>query len=183
MSEGSGCTTTQDPEAAALVRTRVDDEMDVTEWLLQAADHPARARAEWQAMDVALLRCGVAFSAIRVPADIVFAAARSEDRVRVDEYLATALHGGPVFVDRQSGRYYFLVPSGASWRVPDTDCLVADSFLGVPHPSIDSNRYQVRSSWCVPPDQPEAVCQADAVAQLVNIGRFRLAAVEETDCD
>jgi hypothetical protein len=163
----------------------VDDELDVTEWLLRAADHPARARAEWQAMDVALLRCGVAFSAIRVPANVVFAAARSEDRVRVDEYLATALHGGPVFVDRQSGRYYFLVPSGASatWRVPDTACLAADSFLGVPHPSIDSSRYLVRSSWCVPPDRPEAVCQVGTVAQLVNIGRFRLAAVEETDSE
>ncbi len=94
-----------DPEAGALAHTRGDHELDVTEWLLRAADHPARARAECQAMDVALLRCCVAFCAIRVPADVVFAAARSEDRVRVDEYLAAALYGGPVFVDRQSGRY------------------------------------------------------------------------------
>ncbi|MFJ9152644.1 hypothetical protein ACIRP7_32345 [Streptomyces sp. NPDC102270] len=171
--------------AGLVAHARADDELDVTEWLLRAADHPARARAEWQAMDVALLRCGVAFSAIRVPADAVFAAARSEDRGRVDEYLATALHGGPVFVDRQSGRYYFLVPAGAcaTWQVPDTVCLVADSFLGVPHPSIDSSRYLVRSSWCVPPERPEVVCQADVVAQLVNIGRSRLIALEETDCD
>ncbi|KOU57555.1 hypothetical protein ADK57_38925 [Streptomyces sp. MMG1533] len=174
-----------DTETGAVVHPRGDHELEVTEWLLRAADHPARARAEWQAMDVALLRCGVSFAAIRVPADIVFAAARSEDRGRVDEYLATALHGGPVFVDRQSGRYYFLVPSStcATWRVPDTVCLVAGSFLGVPHPSIDSSRYLARSSWCVPPGRPEAVCQADAVAQLVNVGRFRLAAVEETDSD
>ncbi|WP_405612627.1 hypothetical protein [Streptomyces sp. NBC_00076] len=167
------------------MHTRVDDELGVTEWLLQAADDPARARAEWQAMDVALLRCGVSFSAIRVSADVVYAAACSEDRFQVDEYLATVLHGGPVFVDRRSGRYYFLVPSSAcaSWRVADTTCLVANSFLGVPHPAIDSSWHLVRSSWCVPPERPAAVCQADAVAQLVNVGRFRLAAAKETDSD
>ncbi|KPI17669.1 hypothetical protein OK074_1690 [Actinobacteria bacterium OK074] len=165
------------------MHTRVDDELDVTEWLLQAADDPARARAEWQTMDVALLRCGVHFSAIRAPAGVVFAVARSEDRVRVNEYLAAALHGGPVFVDRQSGWYYFLVPSGAcaSWRVPDTVWLGADSYLGVPHPSIDSSQCLARSSWCVAPDRPEAVCQADAVAQTVNLGRFLLAGARETD--
>ncbi|MEV2214645.1 hypothetical protein AB0H86_24855 [Streptomyces sp. NPDC050997] len=183
--EVAGCTTTQDPEAGTLVHTRVDDELDVAEWLLRAADNPARARAEWQAMDVALLRCGVSFSAIRVSADVVYAAARSEDRVQVDEYLANALHGGPVFVDRYSDRYYLLVPAStcATWRVPDTVCLIANSFLGVPHPSIDSSRCLVRSSWCVPPERPEAVCQADAVAQLVNVGRFLLAAAKETDSD
>jgi len=171
-----------DTKAGVLVHTRADHELDVTEWLLQAADDPARARAEWQSMDVALLRCGVQFSAIRVPADVVFAAARSEDRARVDDYLAAALHGGPVFVDRQSGWYYCLVPADpcTSWRVPETACLVAGSYLGVPHPSIDSSRYLARSSWCVPPDRPEAVCQADAVAQMANLGRFVLASEKET---
>ncbi|MFF1679443.1 hypothetical protein ACFVYG_25850 [Streptomyces sp. NPDC058256] len=175
--------TTSDPEAGVLVHTRVDDELDVTEWLLRTADDPARARAEWQTMDVALLRCGVHFSAIRVPADVVFAAARSEDRARVNEYLAAALHGGSVFVDRRSGWYYFLVPAGtcATWRVPNAACLGADSYLGVPHPSIDSSRYLARSSWCVPPDSPEAVCQGDAVAQIVHLGRFLLAGAEEAD--
>ncbi|MFF4499113.1 hypothetical protein [Streptomyces sp. NPDC001401] len=171
---------TLDVEAGMLVHSRADHELDVTEWLLRAADDPARARAEWQTMDVALLRCGVQFSAIRVPADVVFAAA---DRARVDEYLAAALHGGPVFVDRQSGWYYCLVPADPSttWRVPDTACLLAGSYLGVPHPSIDSRRYLARSFWCVSPERSEAVCQADAVAQMVNVGRFRLAAMKETD--
>ncbi|MEV0635916.1 hypothetical protein AB0I77_13240 [Streptomyces sp. NPDC050619] len=174
---------TSDPEAGVLVHTRVDDELDVTNWLLQAADDPARARAEWQSMDVALLRCGVHFSAIRVSADVVVAAARSEDRAGVDEYLAAALHGGPVFVDRQSGRYYFLVPSSAcaTWRVPGMACLVADSFLGVPHPSIGSSRYLARSSWCVPMDRPGTLCQSGAVAQMVAMGRFLLAGAKETD--
>lgn len=175
--------TTPDPDAGVLVHTRVDSELDVTEWLLQAADDPTRARAEWQTMDVALLRCGVHFTAIRVPAAVVFAAARSEDRARADEYLGAALHGGPVFVDRQSGRYYCLVPVGtcATWRMPDTACLTVDSFLGVPHPSIDSSRYPARSFWCVPPYRPEVVCQADAVAQIVSLGRFLLAGAKETD--
>ncbi|MCI3270116.1 hypothetical protein [Streptomyces cylindrosporus] len=170
-------------EAGLLVRSHVDELLDVTEWLLQAADDPVRAGAEWQTMEVALLRCGDRFSAIRVAAAIVFAAARSEDPARVDEYLAAALHGGPVFVDRQSGRYYCLVPVGAcaAWSTPSTACLDAGSYLGVPHPAIDSNRYQARSSWCVPPDRPEAYCQADAVAQMVNVGRFRLAAKKEAD--
>ncbi|GAA2520692.1 hypothetical protein GCM10010276_83940 [Streptomyces longisporus] len=164
-----------------VVHTRADHQLDVTEWLLKAADDPARARAEWQTMDVALLRCGVQFSAIRVPADLVFAAARSEDRARVDDYLDAALLGGPVFVDRQSARYYCLVPADPCmpWRVPDTACLIGGTYLGVPHLSIDSTRYLARSSWCVPPDRPEAVCQVDAVAQMANLGRFHLAAQKE----
>ncbi|MGA6220171.1 hypothetical protein ACPESV_07490 [Streptomyces umbrinus] len=166
-----------------LVHTRADDELDVTEWLLQAADDPARARAEWQTMDVALLRCGVRFTAVRVRADVVFAAARSEECARVDAYLADALHGGPVFVDRRSGWYYCLITAGTftTWRVPDTACLAADTYLGVPHPSIDSSRYQARSSWCVPPARPGVVCQADAVAQMTELGRFLLVGAEETD--
>ncbi|MCT9080294.1 hypothetical protein [Streptomyces fulvoviolaceus] len=142
-----------------LMHTRADNELDVTEWLLQAADDPARARAEWQTMDVALLRCGVCFTAIRVRADVVFAAARTEEWARVDAYLAAALHGGPVFVDRQSGWYYCLVPAGTC---------------------VDSSRYRARSSWCVPPYRPEVVCQADAVAQMTNLGRFLLAGAKET---
>ncbi|MFF4797218.1 hypothetical protein ACFY1U_02260 [Streptomyces sp. NPDC001351] len=173
--------TTLDTENEVVARNRADHQLDVTQWLLQAADDPARARAEWQTMDVALLRCGVQFSAIRVPAHVVFAAARSEDRTGVDDYLEAALFGGPVFLDRQSGRYYCLVRAEpcTPWRVPDTACLVAGSYLGVPHPSIDSSRYLARSFWCVPPDRPQAVCQVDAVAQMVNLGRFRLAAEKE----
>ncbi|WP_189191855.1 hypothetical protein [Streptomyces albiflavescens] len=166
-----------------LMHARVDDELGISEWLLQAADDPARARAEWQTMNIALLRCGVHFSAVRVSVDVVLAAARSKDRARVDEYLAAALHGGPVFVDRQSGWYYCLVPAStcATLRVPDTACLAAGSFLGVPHPSIDSSRYLARSSWCVPPGRSEAFCQADAVVQMVNLGRFLLAGAKGTD--
>ncbi|MEU6139075.1 hypothetical protein ABZ848_01805 [Streptomyces sp. NPDC047081] len=168
-------------EPGLLVRSHFDDLLDVTEWLLQAADDPARAGAEWQTMEITLLRCGVRFSAIRVAGDIVCAAARSEGRAQVDEYLAAALHGGPVFVDRQSGRYYCLVPVGAcaAWSMPGTACLGAGSYLGVPHPTIDSNRDQARSSWCVPPVRPETHCQANAVAQMVHVGLFRLAAKKE----
>ncbi len=174
--------TTPDLDVGVLVRRPADHGLEVTEWLLQAALDPARARTEWQTVDVVLLRCGIHFSAIRVPADIVFAVARSEDRTRVDEYLAAALHGGPVCVDRHSGWYYCLVPAAprAIWRVPDTAYLAGGSYLGVPHPSVDTSRSLARSYWCVAPARPGALCQADAVAQMVNLGRFRLAAAKET---
>ncbi|MGW4907693.1 DUF6415 family natural product biosynthesis protein [Streptomyces sp. NPDC004270] len=167
-----------DMEAGTLGRRRADQQPDVASWLLQAADDPVRARVEWQTRDIALLSCGVHFSALRIPAAIVFAAARSEERARVDDYLAVALLGGPVFTDRQSGWYYCLVPAGqsATWRVPDAVCLGVGSYLGVPHPSIDSGRYPARSFWCVPPDGPEAFCQGHLVAQLVDQGRSLLTA-------
>ncbi|WP_327315908.1 hypothetical protein [Streptomyces sp. NBC_01235] len=145
----------------------------VATWLLRAADDVDSARAEWETRKVALLRCGRVFAAIRLPADIVFAAARSERPVLVGHYLAVALHGGAVFVDKTAAWYYCLVPPGTcrDWRMPGTDCLDDDHFLGVPR--VDVTGPENRSYWCVVPAFPEALCRPDAVAHLVELGRFR----------
>ncbi|MEU3896351.1 hypothetical protein [Streptomyces sp. NPDC045251] len=158
----------------ALVQAR---DRAVSNWLLAAADNCDRAQREWHDRGVALLRCGRAFTAIRVPASLITAAAGSEERARVSAYLSAALHRGPVFVDRTAGWYYCLVPSKscASWREPETECLGDDHYLGAPRPGIDLQHSRARSCWVVPMDGPADLCSPDAISRLVDVARKKTA--------
>ncbi|MEV6164384.1 hypothetical protein AB0L71_21090 [Streptomyces sp. NPDC052052] len=163
------------------MRTRKDRESVVGDWLLGAAPDLDEARTEWATTGIALLRCGGAFTAVRIQADIVQAAAGTEDPERVDAFLAEALHGGPVFIDRSSRRYYALVPASTSrlpqWAgcaVPGAECLGSGCFLGVPCLQRTEPE-ESRCYWCVPMSGPGALCSPDAVSQLVAYGRFRRA--------
>ncbi|MER7051610.1 hypothetical protein [Streptomyces sp. NPDC000351] len=160
--------------AGALVQAR---DRAVSNWLLAAADNRDRAQREWNDRGVALLRCGGAFTAIRVPASLITAAAGSEERVRVSVYLSAALHRGSVFVDQTAGWYYCLVPSKAcdSWREPETECFGDDHYLGVPCPGIDFRHPRARSCWVVPMDGPADLCNPDAISQLVYVTRKKTA--------
>lgn len=167
-----------------LVHSREDRELAVGHWLLSAAPDMKEARDQWATRGIALLRCGGVFAAVRVPGDIVRAAAGTDDPERIGAYLKEALQGGPVFVDTSSQRYYVLVPASTSrlpqWdghTVPDTECLGSGSFLGVPRPQRNEPE-QSRSYWCVPMDGPGALCSPAAVSQLVAYGRYRRAAGE-----
>ena len=82
-----------------LVHTRFERQLAVGHWLLAAAPDIKEARKEWAVDGIALLRCGGIFSAIRVPAEVVHAAAGTEELHQVNAYLSAALMGGPVFVD------------------------------------------------------------------------------------
>ncbi|MFB7088657.1 hypothetical protein [Streptomyces sp. NPDC056296] len=160
--------------AGALVQAR---DRAASNWLLAAADNRDRAQRDWNDRGVALLRCGGAFTAIRVPASLITAAAGSEEHAWVSAYLSAALHRGPVFVDQTAGWYYCLVPSKAreSWQEPETECFGDDHYLGVPCPGIDFQHPRARSCWVVPMDGPADLCSPDAISQLLDVARKKTA--------
>lgn len=161
------------------VTTRAERALAAEQWLLTAAPDPDRARQEWHFGGVALLRCGSIFGAIRISASLVHAAARIDDLAEVDQYLAKALLGGPVFMDQESGRYYALVGISTGRRPvwkrarDDAEYLGQSHYLGVPALSATDPAH--RSYWCVPMDSAGILTVADAVSQLVDTGRDRLA--------
>lgn len=79
-----------------VVHTRAVREAAVATWLLSSADDRAQARAEWDETGLALLRCRGLYTAVRIEADLVHAAAGTTESAAVDAYLDAALLGGPV---------------------------------------------------------------------------------------
>lgn len=142
-------------------------------WLLSAAPDRGAARQEWYERSVALLPCGELFSAVRIPAALVHAAACTTDEAVIDVYLAGALLDGPVICDRYAGWYYALVPASTAlrWDVPDLLCLGRESSLGVPRPGL-TGAGRERLYWSVPTDPAGRLCLPDAVTQLVMVGRY-----------
>ena len=65
------------PESGVLVHTSADRRLATEHWLLSTLPEPSRerARVEWQEHSVALLPLGTLFSAVRLPLDLVLAAA------------------------------------------------------------------------------------------------------------
>ncbi|MCX4458705.1 hypothetical protein OOK58_43120 [Streptomyces sp. NBC_01728] len=153
--------------------TRSERRLAVEHWLLAATRDRKQARQEWCRDGVALLRCGGVFTAVRVPVELVEAAAGTEDRRQMSQHLNEALWGGPAFIDERSRQVYFLVPPSAhnGWRLPHSDCLSADTYLGVPYPGAEP---QGLTYWLVEMDGPSMLCTPDAVKQLVMHGRLRL---------
>ncbi|MFD4644798.1 hypothetical protein [Streptomyces sp. NPDC058441] len=172
-----------EPSTGVLVHSARDRELASAHWLLSAALAIKEARREWAENGITVLRCGGLFTAIRISASIVHAAAGTEDPVAVSHYLARVLRG-PVFADQASRRFYALVPASTQrlspWHgttVPEAECLGANCFVGVPRPGRDDPR-EFRCHWVVPMDGPADLCSPHAVTQLLNYGRFRLAAAE-----
>ncbi|MEU7323447.1 hypothetical protein ABZ682_23280 [Streptomyces griseoviridis] len=163
-----------DADAAGQVDAGWERRLATEQWLLDAADDEVKARQEWCAGDVALLRCGRSFSAIRVPLMLVQAAADSEAREQVAAYLHEALLGGAAFVARGARSVYCLIPASTpdKYRVPDCEHLRRDSYLGVPFPATPQS---TRSYWLVKPAAPDSVSVFDSVAQMVTVGRSRAA--------
>lgn len=170
-------------QPGVLVHTTADRHLAAGHWLLAAAEDTRRARNEWADSGIALLRCGTLFTAVRFSAGLVHAAAGAEEPRAVDAYLAEALMGGPVFVDRRWWLYYALVPASSArlpqWErpAPDAECLGRNSYLGVPDP-VRTDPDAGSSYWCVPMGGPGLLGNPDAVAQLLAYGRHRLAATE-----
>lgn len=163
------------------ITTGAERQLAVRHWLLSAADDIAAARNDWAARGVTMLRCGTLFSAVRIPAETVHAAFRTDDATATDTYLGAALQGGPVLVDTARERYYALVPASTcrSWNVLGSECLGRDSYLGVPRPDVTRDIVgMTRSYWSVPMDSPGMLCAPGAVSQLIAYGRYRLCAAE-----
>ncbi|MEV7285067.1 hypothetical protein AB0O01_10995 [Streptomyces sp. NPDC093252] len=157
-------------------------QLAVAQWLLSAAQDVDRARVHWQqGSHLALLACGGIFSAVRVPAHLVWAATGSEDLAEVDARLRTWFDGGAAIMDLHSHHYYFLVPTSAAPSCgdhPRSDVAVLgrDHYLGVPPVSLTEPGG--RSYWSVPMWGPGALCYMDEVEQLIQRGR---AARDEAD--
>ncbi|MFJ3100401.1 hypothetical protein [Streptomyces sp. NPDC086835] len=154
------------------VTSGAERQLATQHWLSSASSDPAQTRREWQERPVAMLSCGSLFAAVRIPADLVQAAAQQTDEALIDVYLAGALHNGPVICDRYAHWYYALVPASTArrWDVPDTVCLGRKSSLGVPRPGINRASGE-RLYWSVPMDSAAALCSPYAVVQLVMHGR------------
>ncbi|MFD7964384.1 hypothetical protein ACFV5J_26670 [Streptomyces zaomyceticus] len=158
------------------MHSRRNREATAEMWLLLAAPDVRQAREEWKTWGVALLRCGGLFSAVRIPAAIVHAAAGTSDRDELGVFLADALDG-PVFYDGSGQQFYALTPHSTArlWKVPDAECLGSDHFLGVPATCLTEPDPRCAAWWIVPMDGPAALCMPANVACLVQQGRSLLA--------
>lgn len=166
------------PAPGVYVHTPADRGMATAHWLLAAADDRDEARVEWAEQGIALLRCGGLFAAVRIPARLVHAVARSDDHAAVDAFLAEALHGGPVICDPKGRHYYALVPASTAsrWRHPLVECLGRDTYLGVPRlDAVGLNAQAWASYWSVPMSSAADLCSPEAVSQLVVLASFRAA--------
>ncbi|MFJ5785450.1 hypothetical protein [Streptomyces hydrogenans] len=161
-------------EPGVLVHSRRSREVGAATWLMLAARDAQEAQREWDLYGVALLRCGTLFSAVRIPAEIIHAVAGTADRIAVASYLANALDGGPCFFDSNGQAYYALTPHSTAhrWNVPDTECLGADYFLGVPATTISDPDPRCAVWWVVPMDGPAALCDPGIVRWLAERGRM-----------
>ncbi|MFI1703084.1 hypothetical protein [Streptomyces griseoruber] len=154
--------------------TLPERQLAASSWLLGAAEDRDIARRQWEDQDIALLCCGGILSAVRIPAHLVWAAARTEQLEEVDAFLREWFDGGAVFMDLHSQTYYALVPGTAAWRwsdreFPGVECLRSDNYLGVP--SIRLTEPRGRSYWCLPMESPGDLCYVDEVEALVRSGR------------
>ncbi|WP_158013040.1 hypothetical protein [Streptomyces sp. Root369] len=152
----------------------------VSQWLLTAADDREVARSQWADQGIALLCCGGVLSAMRIPARLVWAAARTDDLNEVDGFLRRFFSGGAVFMDLHAQLYYVLVGGATRWPwrgrdFPEVGRLGRDTFLGVPATHLTEPRG--RSYWCVPMESPGALTYMDEVGDLCHRGRAALAEV------
>ncbi|MFJ6565631.1 hypothetical protein ACIQMV_38500 [Streptomyces sp. NPDC091412] len=168
-------------EGVVLV-TRRERELAVSHWLLAAAlDHDV-AREEWRTLGVALLACGGIFAAIRMPGELVRAAAGAQGEEGVDAFLRRALEAGPSFRDRHSDAYYALVPGSTAWSWSPSEtfrglqCLGRDCYLGVP--AVDRTEPEGREYWCAPMASPGELCDPRLVWAMVQLGQMRHRAAE-----
>ncbi|GHF72561.1 hypothetical protein GCM10018787_21480 [Streptomyces thermodiastaticus] len=158
-------------------------ESAVAEWLLAAAEDPRSARAQWAAQDVALLVCGRQFTAVRLPGELVRAAAGGEDQDENDlnAFLGRALEGGPVTRDRSADHYFALVPVTTEWPesnpvFPAVEHLHRGWYLGVP--AVDRTKPYGRAYWSVPMRTPGCLCDPLLVRSLVRRGEAHHQALE-----
>lgn len=169
------------------VHTSADRRLATEHWLLSTLDevHRDRARVEWQEHQVALMPLGTLFSAVRLPGDVVLAAAGLRwEPPQVDAFLDEVLDGGPVICDPPGHRYYALVPASMpekyqqaadDWRPLGIDCLGRGAFLGVP--KVDVVEFDQRSCvsyWSVPMASAATLCHPLHVARLIAAGQRQL---------
>ncbi|PAZ16592.1 hypothetical protein CLM62_06480 [Streptomyces sp. SA15] len=154
--------------------TLPERQLAVSHWLLGAADDRDHARAQWVEQEIALLACGSIFAAVRIPAGLVWAAAKTQELKEVDAFLRRWFDGGAVFMDLHALLYCALVPGSTGWRwndreFPGVGCVGRDKFLGVP--AVHLTEPAARAYWCLPMDSPGDLCYLDEVEELIRTGQ------------
>ncbi|MER6233376.1 hypothetical protein ACFY1L_46215 [Streptomyces sp. NPDC001663] len=147
----------------------------IRHWLATAHPTPSRAYAEWTEQGVALLPLGRRFNAIRVPGQLIHAAAGSDQPEHVAQVVRDALDG-PVIHDHLTAgpTYYALVPYAPAipWLgANDTPLLGPDTYLGIP--TLDHTA-PPGTYWVTPPRHRNHLCPHDAVFDLILTGRRTL---------
>ncbi|MFJ4787547.1 hypothetical protein [Streptomyces sp. NPDC088794] len=148
----------------------------VAEWLLFAAPDTSQALQDWRLTGTTVLPCGDSFSAVRIPAAVVQAAANRREPAAIAERLVDALLGGPVVVSTDGTSYFALTPSAGPVRqLPaGIEYLGQSALLMVPRPDLTDPRLHGHASyWAVPMLEPGNLCQLDAALQLAAVGRHR----------
>lgn len=152
--------------------TRQERQVAAGHWLSAACSDLSLPRAEWAERGVALLPCGILFSAVRLPVALVHAAAAAAGVRDAQTFLNDTL-AGPVFLAPQCQNYYALIGarSGRHWSAPGTECLGPGTQLGVPSTDRIELTEDLVAYWVVPMDGPGTLCNARDVYQLVHLGR------------
>lgn len=146
----------------------------ISEWLARTHPDPDQVLSEWATQGVALLPLGERFAAVRMAAEVVHAAVRSEDAGEVASALPELL-GGSVIYDRRvaGGCYYALIQGHAVWAYEDVaTCLGHGTYLGVP--CLD-RRQPPGTYWVVPPRYVGDLCAPRLIVALLETGRSLLA--------
>ncbi|MEV6614278.1 hypothetical protein AB0N31_10720 [Streptomyces sp. NPDC051051] len=169
-------------DPGVLVHPGADRRLATEHWLLSTLPKDARERArkEWGEHRIAMLPLGTLFSAVRLPAHLVYAVAGGTRPSReVDAFLDEALDGGPVICDPHGRRYYLIVPASMprtwneavdDWRRRDheVDFLGRESYLGVPRLDVTDPDPAIASYWAVPMSSAATLCAPLTVARLIS---------------
>ncbi|MFF4690483.1 DUF6415 family natural product biosynthesis protein [Streptomyces sp. NPDC001307] len=159
------------------VATKGEELLAIEHWLLAAGASDAdQTRSAWETEGVAILRCGAAFHAIRIPLNLVENAAGCTAPAEVDSYLADALLGAPVIRCGHERRLYILCePSTVKdWKAPGIECLRDGRPLSVPRPDVIRYPGRTASYWAVRMSAPGLLGSGNALSQLVSYGRYRM---------
>ncbi len=157
----------------------------IVSWLARGHTAPGQAVQEWRERGIALMPLGRAYSAVRIPADLVHAVAGVADRRKADEFIAEALCG-PVIADRAGVRYYALVSPkvppnyaphvGEGWSALGVAILGAGTDMGVPRHGIRFDpAMPLRSYWAVPVTSAGQLCDPARVVRLIAAARDAIA--------
>ncbi|MFJ9029114.1 hypothetical protein ACIRQP_11430 [Streptomyces sp. NPDC102274] len=148
-------------------------ETAITRWLASTVPTPDIAHQDWQDGRPGVLRCGIRFDAVRMPHELVNAAAGSTAPDKAAGFLAEVLDG-PV-ICHPGQWYYALVPPGTAevWRSPWACVRGIGGWLGVSRPDR-TEPSAVSVYWSVPMAEAGTLCSADAVARLLRLGHARV---------
>ncbi|MGW2513631.1 hypothetical protein ACWC0A_30405 [Streptomyces scopuliridis] len=144
----------------------------ISRWLASSIKEPVWAYEDWGRGRPAVLRCGIRFDAIRMPAPLMHAALGTTVPEDVPAALADALTG-PVIADHAQW-FYALVPVGTCerWREAHSVGRGIGAWLGVPR--LDQLGPD-GVHWAQPIRRPGRLSEPNDVAALVRKGSACLA--------